>query len=176
MNFLQPPAYGVILMSRRSNAPYTDELSPDERVLIYEGHDAPRSAEVLNPKLVDQPKFTRNGRLTQNGEFAVWTDDSKQGKVPPAVFRVYEKLRDGIWADRGLYHLKDYTYPVQNRCRIFKFELEQAGFDASPADEFTQIELKNSRQIPSHIKVEVYKRDKGRLCYVRGARPIAFRP
>ena len=168
MNFSRPPAHGVILMSRRPNAPYEDELSTDGRLLTYEGHDAPRSATVINPKAVDQPRFARSGRLTQNGEFAAWTDDYKQGVAPPAIFRVYEKLRAGIWVDRGLYLLKGYEYPLQNGRRVFKFEMELADFDASPTGEFTEVQLQNSRQIPSHVKVEVFKRDKGR-CVTCGA-------
>lgn len=112
--------------------------------------------------------FTRSGKLTQNGQFVKWTDAHKESRVPPAVFRVYEKLKDGIWADRGLYILKDHSFPTQNGRRVFKFQLEQAEFDASGEDESVQVELKNSRQIPSHVKIEVFKRDKGR-CVKCGA-------
>jgi hypothetical protein len=34
-------------------------------VLIYEGHDAPKLAEGLNPKTVDQPMYNPTGSLTQ---------------------------------------------------------------------------------------------------------------
>ena len=37
----------VILMSRRPNAPYPDQIEEDGKILIYEGHDVPRSH---NPK------------------------------------------------------------------------------------------------------------------------------
>lgn len=100
--------------------------------------------------------------MTQNGQFASWADAYKKGRVPPAVFRVYEKLKDGIWVDRGLYLLRDYNCPLQNERRVFKFHLEQADFDVSNADDSTRVELRNSRQIPSHIKIAVFKRDKGR--------------
>ena len=168
MNFKNPPAHGFVLMSRRSNAPYVDELSPDESELIYEGHDASRSAEVINPKLIDQPMFTKSGKLTQNGEFSAWVESFKKGNVPPAVIRVYEKLQPGMWADRGLYLLEDYSYPQESNRKVFKFKLKQAEFDTSASDEASQVELKQSRQIPSHIKVEVFKRDKGR-CVECGA-------
>jgi len=39
MNFRLRPDCSVILMSRRSNAPYRDKIEEDGRVLIYEGHD-----------------------------------------------------------------------------------------------------------------------------------------
>ncbi len=50
MNFKAPPEQGIILMSRRANAPYSDELSPDESILTYEGHDVPKTARTPVPK------------------------------------------------------------------------------------------------------------------------------
>jgi len=38
-------------------------------VLVYEGHDVARTALDPNPKLVDQPRKTTGGKLTQNGMF-----------------------------------------------------------------------------------------------------------
>ena len=43
MTFRTPPARGIILMSRRRNAPYNDEMSPDGSEIIYEGHDTRRT-------------------------------------------------------------------------------------------------------------------------------------
>ena len=173
MNFRSPPAHGVILMSRRPNAPYADEMSPDEAVLIYEGHDAPRSGGTTNPKVVDQPRVSASGKLTQNGQFAAWVEASKEGRVPSAIFRVYEKLRTGIWADRGLYLLSDYKYPLENGRRVFKFRMDQAGFD-SDSEEIAQTELKISRQIPSHVKQEVYKRDRGQCVICKATDQLHF--
>ena len=99
MYFREPPAHGVILMSRRPNAPYEDDLSSDESVLLYEGHDVRRSGDSLDPKGLDQPRFHPNGRPTENGRFASWVDSLKLGRVSPAIFRVYEKMRSGIWTD-----------------------------------------------------------------------------
>jgi hypothetical protein len=45
MNFRLNPRYTVILMSRRSNAPYNDAILEDGLTIEYEGHD------VLIPKL-----------------------------------------------------------------------------------------------------------------------------
>lgn len=168
MSFKSPPQHGVILMSRRSNAPYADALSPDEVVLLYEGHDIRRTQKTPDPKASDQPRFELDGKPTQNGLFAAWVDDLERGKVPPAIFRVYEKMRPGIWTDRGLYLLKDYEYCRQGGRRVFKFRLEQADFDSSAPHESTGADLKTSRQIPSWIKQLVYRRDKGR-CVVCGA-------
>ena len=168
MTFRQPPAIGIILMSRRPNAPYTDELSPDESELIYEGHDTPKTRRSPDPKSLDQPRYGAIGRQTENGRFADWTDEYKRGSVSPAVFRVYEKMLTGIWTDRGLYLLDDYTYPLVAERRVFKFRLLQAAFDSEDQSKSERSELKISRQIPSRIKQEVYERDEGQ-CVICGA-------
>ena len=161
MYFRSPPSYGVILMSRRPNAPYADALSADETVLLYEGHDVRRTIHTPDPKILDQPWVDVHGKPTENGRFAAWVDDLKQGNVSPAIFRVYEKMRPGVWTDRGLYLLKDYEYGLENKRRVFKFRLEQADFDSSAPHESVDPDLEVSRQIPSWIKQIVYKRDKG---------------
>ena len=158
-------------MSRRPNAPYADDLSSDEQVLFYEGHDIGRTRSTPNPKTIDQPRINANGRPTENGKFASWVDALKAGRVSPAIFRVYEKMRPGIWTDRGLYLLKDYDYPLVNDRRVFKFRLEQAPFDSSDRNESAPTDLKFSRQIPSSIKQHVYKRDKGKCVMCARNRP-----
>ena len=67
MNFHLRPDRSVVLMSRRSNAPYRDRIEEDGRVLIYEGHDIARKVGSPEPKSVDQRKLTATRRLTQNG-------------------------------------------------------------------------------------------------------------
>ena len=69
MNFRLRGNISVILMSRRSGAPYTDVIAEDGRVLIYEGHDEPRSLGMPDPKTLDQPMVYPSGGLTQNGLF-----------------------------------------------------------------------------------------------------------
>ena len=169
MYFREPPAHGVILMSRRTNAPYSDALSSDESVLHYEGHDIRRSETTPDPKTVDQPRFEETGKPTQNGQFADWVDTLKQGEAVPAIMRVYEKMRPGIWTDRGLYLLEDYSYQKEGARKVFRFRLEQAGFDSAGGHESTTSDLRTSRQIPSQIKQLVYKRDKGQ-CVMCGAK------
>ena len=61
MNFALGEGYSVILMSVRANAPYHDRLEDDGSTLIYEGHDAPRSQQLLDPNRVDQPELTHSG-------------------------------------------------------------------------------------------------------------------
>ena len=168
MNFRNSPAHGVILMSRRPDAPYEDELSSDETVLLYEGHDISRTRDTPNPKAHDQPRQYSSGRPTENGKFAESVDNLKQRNAPPAIFRVYEKMRTGIWTDRGLYLLKDYEYQKRGVRRVFKFRLEQANSDSVAPGEATAIDREVSRQIPSSVKQQVYKRDRGR-CVICGS-------
>jgi len=42
INFRLNPSYSVILMSRRSNAPYQDKVHDDGITIEYEGHDVSR--------------------------------------------------------------------------------------------------------------------------------------
>jgi hypothetical protein len=58
MNFRLTGDYSVILMSVRPNAPYQDSIVDDGATIIYEGHDIPKSAVILDPKTVDQAEFT----------------------------------------------------------------------------------------------------------------------
>ena len=174
MTFRRPPAHGIILMSRRPDAPYSDALTSDERELLYEGHDSTRNREYPDPKTLDQPRSTASGRPTENGRFASWVDAMKEDKVSPAIFRVYEKMRPGIWTDRGLYLLKDYNYPRINERRVFKFRLEQADFDTGTPHESSEMNVKASRQIPSWVKQYVYKRDRGRCVMCQATDNLHF--
>jgi hypothetical protein len=48
MNFFEPPGISIVLMSRRRNAPYEDELSADGTELVYEGASiTPENVRIL---------------------------------------------------------------------------------------------------------------------------------
>ena len=91
MNFRLKSGRTVILMSRRANAPYKDSISPDGKVIIYEGHDVTVSEAVI-PEMVDQPYKIANGRLTQNGLFYEAAKDTVNNIRTPELVQVYEKL------------------------------------------------------------------------------------
>jgi hypothetical protein len=154
-------------MSQRANAPYADVLDDDGN-LVYEGHDHPRSSRTDEPKAVDQPRKTERGTPTENGKFADWTDRFKSGEVPPARFRVYEKVRDGIWTYRGMFLLRDYRFQSDARRRVFRFVLKaiEESDEAIAAVPAQSHELQ-TRQIPTWVKQFVYKRDRGR-CVICG--------
>ena len=165
MNFHLRPDCSVILMSRRRKAPYRDKVGEDGRVLIYEGHDVPRTTLNPHPKLVDQPRTSPSGKLTQNGMFANAAKKARSNICAPELVAVYEKIHAGIWAFNGFFALTDaWTERDENRL-VFKFRLELQ----EPADHpvpYLGDELAHNRLIPSAIKLEVWQRDKGRcvLC------------
>jgi 5-methylcytosine-specific restriction endonuclease McrA len=167
MNFGLGGDHSVILMSLRPNAPYEDELSEDGTILIYEGHDAPRSASVPDPKRVDQPERTPAGALTQNGLFYQAAQQARAGVRLPERVRVYEKLRQGIWSYNGVFHLVDAWREMSNGRQVFKFKLlavEGEDHPTVPADR----QVRRRRVIPTQVKLEVWKRDGGR-CVQCGA-------
>lgn len=123
MNFGLSGNHSVIVMSLRPNAPYKDEIQDGGTVLIYEGHDEPRSHRVPDPKQVDQPQYSSTGTLTQNGLVYRAAQEAKDGPRPPERVRVYEKLRQGIWSYNGVFHLVDAWKQPSNGRQVFKFKL-----------------------------------------------------
>ncbi len=90
----------------------------------------PKSEKVKNPKLFDQPRITKNGKLTQNGLFAQAVEDYKNRKRKAEIVRAYEKIFDGVWSEKGFFKLIDYRYKNNgsNR-RAFKYILEEIEID-----------------------------------------------
>jgi hypothetical protein len=168
MNFRLRPDCSVILMSRRSNAPYKDRIEEDGRVLVYEGHDVAQTTLNPNPKLVDQPRKTPGGTLTQNGMFEEAALKAKRGKASPELVAVYEKIHAGIWAFNGFFKLADAWTESDDHRRVFKFRLELFE-NASELRTETQDALPHSRLIPSAVKLEVWTRDNG-MCVLCGAK------
>ncbi len=121
-----------------------------------------------DPKTVDQPWVTLAGAETENARFAKACGST-------ALVRVYEKLRDGIWSDKGLFHLVSYEYghkPSENR-RVFRFAMELADQDIDHAAGSTTPDTMQ-RVIPSWVKQEVFKRDKGRCVLCGSADQLHF--
>jgi hypothetical protein len=119
MNFGLGGNHSVILMSLRPGAPYRDRLEDEGSVLVYEGHDEPRTRGGPDPKDIDQPERTPSGTLTQNGLFKRAAADHKNGLRVPERVRVYEKLRTGIWSYNGVCHLVDAWEESDGRRKFF---------------------------------------------------------
>ncbi|OGO22322.1 MAG: hypothetical protein A2Z28_02050 [Chloroflexi bacterium RBG_16_51_9] len=161
MNFHFHARVSVILMSLRRGAPYSDRVEDDGKVLIYEGHDAPQTKEGPNPKTIDQPMKYPGGGFTENGKFFSAASDYKMSMRAPELVRVYEKIHAGIWVYNGVFKLVDAWQEVINNRKLFKFRLELADSDDA-SERKTLPEIDYRRIIPTLVKLEVWRRDKGR--------------
>ena len=168
MNFRSRGRTSIFLMSLRPNAPYRDRVEEDGTVLIYEGHDVPRTAENLNPKQEDQPEFQPSGTLTENGKFYRASKDYKLALRGPEKVQVYEKIRKGIWADNGHFHLIDAWNESDGVRQVFKFKLLAIDDEKTDVVGSESVEPERSRVIPTDVKLEVWKRDSGQ-CVICGA-------
>jgi hypothetical protein len=167
MNYKINPAYSLILMSQRSNAPYKDTIYSDGVTIEYEGHDVSRKSYFHRPKEEDQPRYLPTGRLTQNGFFIKTVEDAKSDLSKPEVVKVYEKIVDGVWSLKGFFELLDYKVVHDGKRNVFRYILKLT----DPPDglkEYKAQDIPHTRLVPSEIKKEVYKRDKGR-CVICGS-------
>lgn len=152
-------------MSLRVGAPYADRIEQGGRVLIYEGHDVPKNKERPNPKESDQPEVSPTGKSTQNGLFWIAARAYKNLGKDAELVRVYEKIKTGIWAYAGLFELIDAWKQDEGGRKVFKFKLQLSKHqDYVPSAGTNEIE--HDRLIPTQVKIEVWKRDKGKcvLC------------
>jgi hypothetical protein len=164
MNFHLHNKLSVILMSLRTGSPYMDKIEENGKVLIYEGHDIPAHQGGRNPKIVDQPMTNPSGSLSQNGLFFSAATNYKLKNIGPELVKVYEKIRPGVWVYNGIFRLVGAKQEISEGRKVFKFRLELT--DENPSTELISID--HNRIIPSHIKIEVWKRDKGH-CVICGS-------
>lgn len=162
MNFRVKPSYSIFLMSVRKGAPYKDRWHEESGILEYEGHDVPHKG-AIDPKKLDQPMTTANGNLSENGKFFEAARAFATGKASSEIVQVYEKIATGIWCDRGRYALVDATIRSEGRRKVFKFFLKP-----SSTPRASDVILRQSRIIPTSVKVEVWRRDYGR-CVICGS-------
>lgn len=161
MNFRLKPTYSVILMSQRTNAPYKDKVYEDNITIEYEGHDIPKTSYEINPKSIDQPLILPSGRDTQNGLFKKAVDLYKSGKKKPEIVKVYEKIISGVWSLKGFFNLSDYKIAHDGKRNVIRFILKLSD-KQSPKTSNKNVRLAHTRLIPSEIKKEVWKRDRGK--------------
>ena len=161
MNFHLGGKHSVILMSVRANAPYKDHLEEGGTVLVYEGHDQPKTVSNPYPKQLDQVGRLPSGKLTQNGKFYESAQQYKVGMHPAERVRVYEKLRDGIWAYNGVFHLVDSWVEKDELRQVYKFRLLAVEEEDDLAPGFL-ISPERRRIIPTEVKLAVWKRDGGK--------------
>lgn len=168
MNFHLNNSTSVILMSVRPGAPYQDSIQDEGQILIYEGHDVPKkNGQNIDPKSVDQPMYTEYGSLTENGKFFNAAMKYKNCKTNPERVKVYEKIKSGIWAYNGIFLLTDAWTELSGKRKVFKFKLELID-EHKKDNQQKNIKTDFSRVIPTSVKIEVWKRDKGR-CVICGS-------
>ena len=165
MNFRLRGGLTVVLMSTRVGAPYADEVKDDGRTLIYEGHNAFASV-TKSPEEIDQPAHLPSGRLTENGKFYEAVEKYKSGQSAPELVKVYEKIKAGIWVYNGVFRLIDAWQAEQGERKVWKFRMELVDEAPLESGQNTHVEVEHARMIPSFVKLEVWRRDKGRcvLC------------
>lgn len=164
MNFNINSNYSVLLMSVRKNAPYADHIDESTNTIIYEGHDIYKNL-ADNPKQVDQPLLTPKGSLTENGKFFTAAQAYKLGLIGvPHKVKVYEKLDEGVWSYKGFFNLIDASVVSDGNRNVFKFYLQPIELKSF----HREIIIPQSRLIPTEVKIEVWKRDKGR-CVICGS-------
>jgi hypothetical protein len=161
MNFRLKGGISVVLMSLRLGAPYADRIEDDGHVLIYEGHDIPQKKGGPKPKRVNQEKYNPGGGLTQNGLFHDAAMSYKTGHAAPELVKVYEKIKAGIWVYNGIFRLIDAWQETSQERNVYKFKLALVDSAASPYD-LVAPDIEHNRLIPTSVKIEVWKRDKGR--------------
>lgn len=167
MNYRLNPRYSVILMSQRSNAPYKDLVHEDGVTIEYEGHDVNRKGYQHNPKTEDQPSKLPSGKLTQNGLFIKSVDEFKDGKRKAELVKAYEKIMDGVWSLKGIFELVDYKVVYDNGRDVFRFILKLTTIDTLENTNRREVQISHTRIIPSEVKKEVWKRDRG-ICVMCG--------
>lgn len=174
MNFRMNPAYSVILMSQRSNAPYQDKIHEDGITIEYEGHDVSRRGDDRShdPKTEDQPDKLPSGRLTQNGYFIKAAKDYKENKNTAELVKVYEKVFPGVWSLKGYFDLIDHKIIHDGRRNVFRYILKLS--DRQENLNSNNIQIEHTRLIPSEVKREVWKRDGGKCVICSSEKNLHF--
>lgn len=157
MNFRLNPNYSVILMSRRSNAPYKDRVLDDWITILYEWHDEPQTKDIKNPKELNQPQYTKNWNFTQNWKFVESINNYKKWLIGPEIVKVYEKILSWVWSLKWFFDLVDYNLEFDWIRNVFVFILKLS--EHQNLNSSNIIDLKHTRLIPSEVKKEVWKRD-----------------
>ena len=173
MNFRLRGGHSVILMSVADNAPYQDRVEDGGETLVYEGHNQPARQDSPDPKRLDQLAQLPSGRPTDNGKFADAARSYRDHERAPHIVQVYEKIKKGIWSDNGFFELIDSWRESDGHRQVFKFKLRAIALGRSEAATPTEPHIQR-RIIPSAVKLEVWKRDRGRCVECGAADELHF--
>jgi 5-methylcytosine-specific restriction endonuclease McrA len=84
----------------------------------------------------------------------------------PELVKVYEKILPGVWSLKGYFDLLDYKIIHDGKRNVFRYILRLSNHVVHPKLE--TISQPHTKLIPSGVKKEVWKRDKGQ-CVICGA-------
>ena len=107
------------------------------------------------------PNFSQMGAALRNGFFIDAVRRFKSGSAPAERVRVFEKIRDGIWAYNGVFELVDGWQETNARRQVYKFRLQLLDEPESQLSNAVSTAVEHDRVIPSAVKLEVWKRDRG---------------
>ena len=167
MNYKLNPSHSVVLMSQRSNAPYTDRIHDDGITVEYEGHDVSKKSYRHNPKFEDQVAMLPSGKATQNGLFIKAINKYRNEGAKPELVKIYEKILPGVWSLKGIFELIDYKQVFDNGRNVYRFIMRLSKKQNIDQHSESQ-DLEHTRIIPSKVKQEVWKRDNGK-CVICGS-------
>lgn len=173
MNYRLNPAYSVILMSQRSNAPYKDRILEDGVTIEYEGHDVSKIKHDHDPKSEDQASILPSGKLTQNGLFIRAVEAAKSGSSKPEIVKTYEKIIDGVWSLKGYFDLVDYKTVNDGNRNVYRFILTLSDIQKENLSDIDK-NIQHNRIIPSEVKKEVWKRDQGKCVKCGSTKNLHF--
>jgi hypothetical protein len=170
MNFRMNTNYSVVLMSQRSNAPYSDRVYDDGITIEYEGHDELKFGNY-NVKKVDQPEKLPSGKLTQNGYFIKAVNEYRTKKSSSELVKIYEKVLPGTWSLKGYFDLVDYKKISDGKRNVFRFILKLSNRENN---NINNLKIDHTRIIPSDVKRDVWKRDGGKCVICRDNKNLHF--
>lgn len=104
-------------------------------------------------------RFVKHG---DNGKFFKVAEDFKL-KEKPELIKVYEKIINNAWSDKGWFNLVDINYEFSKTegRKVFKFILcPDTAKESMTKEEVEEFEF--SRSIPTEIKRIVWERDGGK--------------
>ena len=104
--------------------------------------------------------------MTQNGRFTGAIEKFRSGLATPELVKAYEKILVGVWSLKGLFDLIDYRVQHDGKRNVYLFVLRLS--ESQNIEKSGLVNIEHTRLIPSEIKKEVWKRDKGK-CVICGS-------
>ena len=166
MNFRLSSGHSVLLMSRRPGAPYNDRIEDEGRVLVYEGHDATRVRDGPDPKTIDQPEYTHAEAPTQNRSFREAAARYQSGPLLPRSSGCTRNCgrASGFSTGRFGSSIRGSNCRAADRCSNSAWSSQRT----DSAEQSARIEIAHTRLIPTGVKLDVFKRDRG-MCQKCGS-------